>query len=72
MGYIRKFITKRTVLEMTGFDDASLYKAIETRGFPVPAYTNKTELWRFLDVVDWVIEEALAIKELRKRFEGKT
>ena len=72
MGYIRKFITKRTVLEMTGFDDASLYKAIETRRFPAPAYTNKTDLWRFLDVVDWVIEEALAIKELRKRFEGQT
>lgn len=71
MGRIRKFISKRTVLEMTGFDDAGLYAAIETRGFPAPAYTNKTEVWRFLDVVDWVIEEAVATKELRKRLDSK-
>ncbi len=71
MGRIRKFISKRTVREMTGFDDAGLYAAIETRGFPAPAYTNKTELWRFLDVVDWVIEEAVATKELRKRLDSK-
>ena len=71
MGRIRRYITKRKVLEMTGFDDIGLDIAIAQLGFPIPAYTNKTELWRFTDVVDWVIDQALSTTELGKRFEGK-
>ena len=66
-----KRITRKTVLKMTGFTDASLNAAIEKGSFPAPVHTGKASLWLVMDVVDWLLDNVISTAYLRQRLGRK-
>ena len=71
MARVRKRLTKKTVLMMTGFNDAALDAAVEQGTFPAPVYTGKQTLWLAFDVVDWLMDNVVSPAYLRKRLLSK-
>lgn len=70
MARVRKRLTQKTVLMMTGFNEAALNAAVEQGTFPAPVHTGKQTLWLAFDVVDWLIDNVVSAAYLRKRLEG--
>lgn len=71
MSRVRKRLTKKTVMKMTGFNDAALDAAVEQGTFPAPVYVGKQSLWPAFDVVDWLIDNVISPAYLRKRLLSK-
>lgn len=67
MARMRKRITQKTVLKMTGFDLASLDAAIADGKFPAPVHVGKQKLWLTFDVLDWLVDVAVCAEFMRKR-----
>lgn len=62
-----KKIEKGTVLKMTGFDEATLDKAIDAGTFPAPVRLGKQPRWLTMDVVDWLVDNVISAAYLAKR-----
>jgi predicted DNA-binding transcriptional regulator AlpA len=71
MARVRKRITQKTVLMMTGFTEAALNAAVEQGVFPAPVHKGKQTLWLAFDVVDWLMDHVVSAVYLRKRLEGR-
>jgi predicted DNA-binding transcriptional regulator AlpA len=71
MARMRKRITQKTVLKMTGLDLASLDTAIADGKFPAPVHQGKQRLWLTFDVLDWLIDVAVSSAYMRKRLGSK-
>lgn len=71
MAHVRKRLTKKTVLIMTGFNEAALDAAVEQGAFPAPVYVGKRSLWLAFDVVDWLMDNVISPAYLRKRLLSK-
>ena len=71
MARVRKRLTKKTVLTMTGFNEAALDAAVEQGSFPAPVYVGKKSLWFAFDVVDWLMDNVISPAYLRKRLLSK-
>ena len=71
MARVRKRLTKKTVLTMTGFNEAALDAAVEQGSFPAPVYVGKKSLWLAFDVVDWLMDNVISPAYLRKRLFNK-
>lgn len=71
MARVRKRITQKTVLMMTGFTEAALNAAVEQGVFPAPVHKGKLSLWLTFDVVDWLMDNVISAAYMRKRLEGK-
>jgi predicted DNA-binding transcriptional regulator AlpA len=71
MARMRKRITQKTVLKITGFDLASLDAAIADGKFPAPVQVGKQRLWLTFDVLDWVVDVAVSSAYMRKRLAKK-
>ena len=71
MARVRKRLTKKTVLTMTGFNEAALDAAVEQGSFPAPVYVGKKSLWLAFDVVDWLMDNVSSPAYLRKRLLSK-
>jgi predicted DNA-binding transcriptional regulator AlpA len=62
-----KHITKATVLQMTGFDEASLDMAVKNGTFPEPLELGDYIRWLEPEVVDWIVQSATQFEYLKKR-----
>lgn len=71
MARVRKRLTQKTVLMMTGFNEAALNAAVEQGTFPAPVHTGKQTLWLAFDVVDWLMDNVVSQAYLRKRVLSK-
>jgi len=60
MARVRKRLTQKTVLMMTGFNEAALNAAVEQGTFPAPVHTGKQTLWLAFDVVDWLMDNVVS------------
>ncbi len=71
MARVRKRLTQKTVLLMTGFNEAALNAAVEQGTFPEPVHVGKQTLWLAFDVVDWLMDNVVSPAYLRKRLLSK-
>lgn len=60
-------ITKAKVLQMTGFDEASLDKAVCNGIFPEPIELGDYVRWLEPEVVDWIVKSATQLDYIKKR-----
>lgn len=67
MARVRKRLTKKTVLMMTGFTEAALNAAVEQGTFPAPVHVGKKTLWLAFDVVDWLMDNVISAAYMHKR-----
>ena len=56
---------------MTGFDAAGLDKAIAAGTFPAPVRQGKQPRWLTMDVVNWLMDNAISAAYLKKRLDSK-
>ena len=66
-----KHITKDKVLQMTGFDEASLDLAVSNGVFPEPIELGDYVRWLEVEVIDWIVLKATSPDYLKKRFGGE-
>ena len=71
MARVRKRITQKSVLMLTGFTEAALNVAVAQGVFPAPVHKGKLSLWLAFDVVDWLMDNVVSPAYLRKRLLGK-
>jgi predicted DNA-binding transcriptional regulator AlpA len=62
-----KHITKTQVLQMTGFDEANLDRAICNGVFPEPIELGDYIRWLEPEVVDWIVQSATQLEQIKKR-----
>ena len=62
-----KHITKATVLQMTGFDEAGLDIAVSNGVFPEPIELGDYVRWLEPEVVDWIVQSATQLDYIKKR-----
>ena len=53
MARVRKRITQKSVLMLTGFTEAALNVAVAQGVFPAPVHKGKLSLWLAFDVLDY-------------------
>lgn len=67
MARVRKRITQKSVLMLTGFTEAALNVAVAQGVFPAPVHKGKLSLWLAFDVLDWLMDNVASTTYLRKR-----
>jgi predicted DNA-binding transcriptional regulator AlpA len=66
-----KHITKAEVLQMTGFDEEGLDKAVSNGMFPEPLELGDYVRWLEPEVIDWVVQKATQLDYIKKRSDGE-